>query len=112
MNALLRYDWPGNIRELENALKSTVHLMEGDRLLLENLPEALRALGRPGGLRFAEESSLKDRLAVFEKFLIEEKLWETHGNVARAARELKFPLRSFRRKLSRYSLRIKDFKTK
>ena len=112
MNALLCYDWPGNIRELENALKSAAHLMEGNRLLPAHLPEAVRPPGGPSAPPIPGAASLKERLAVFEKFLIEEKLRETGGNVARAARELDFPLRSFRRKLARHSLRARTFKGK
>ena len=112
MNVLLGYDWPGNIRELENVLKSSVHLMEGERLRPDDLPSAIRSGPRPDGPRFEAAASLKDRVAVFEKYLISEKLSETGGNVARAASELKFPLRSFCRKLSQYSLRARDFKAR
>ena len=40
MDRLLSYDWPGNIRELENALTRAVVLAKGDSLTLANLPVA------------------------------------------------------------------------
>ena len=39
--ALLAYDWPGNIRELENAIERAVVLAETDAILPEDLPEAI-----------------------------------------------------------------------
>jgi transcriptional regulator with GAF, ATPase, and Fis domain len=47
---LLRYDWPGNIRELENAIERAVVLGSGDMLELEDLPEPIRE-----GVRTADE---------------------------------------------------------
>jgi Nif-specific regulatory protein len=38
---LLGYDWPGNIRELENAIERAVVLGSTDRILLEDLPETI-----------------------------------------------------------------------
>ncbi|MCI5600321.1 MAG: sigma-54 dependent transcriptional regulator [Hallerella porci] len=37
MQALIRYDWPGNIRELENAIHRGLILMDGEELTLENI---------------------------------------------------------------------------
>jgi transcriptional regulator with GAF, ATPase, and Fis domain len=39
---LMRYDWPGNIRELENAIERAVVLGSGDMIELEDLPETIR----------------------------------------------------------------------
>jgi DNA-binding NtrC family response regulator len=38
---LIRYDWPGNVRELENAIERAVVLGTSDRILVEDLPEAV-----------------------------------------------------------------------
>jgi transcriptional regulator with GAF, ATPase, and Fis domain len=68
---LLAHDWPGNIRELENALRRAVLLVAGDVLEAEDLalesrarPETGLALDRiragvPGGLRPREELALR-----------------------------------------------------
>lgn len=42
LDALMRYDWPGNIRELQNILERAVSLCEGDTLLWQDLPEYIR----------------------------------------------------------------------
>jgi Nif-specific regulatory protein len=44
---LLHYDWPGNIRELENALERAVVLGSSDIIQLEDLPESIREIARP-----------------------------------------------------------------
>ncbi len=47
---LLHYDWPGNIRELENALERAVVLGSSDVIQLEDLPESIREITRPADL--------------------------------------------------------------
>lgn len=104
MNMLIRHEWPGNVRELENAIESAVASMRGDRLSVEHLPAALGTPEKAWAMRLSE------KVDFFEKQLILEKLKETGGNITRAARDLGCPLRSFRRKLERYSIRHKSFK--
>jgi len=48
MSALLNYSWPGNIRELQNALERAVAVTSGDGLLREDLPPEVAALGAGG----------------------------------------------------------------
>jgi Nif-specific regulatory protein len=44
---LMNYDWPGNIRELENALERAVVLGSSDIIQLEDLPDSIREITRP-----------------------------------------------------------------
>ncbi len=44
---LMHYNWPGNIRELENALERAVVLGSSDVIQLEDLPESIREIARP-----------------------------------------------------------------
>ena len=46
VDALVAYDWPGNIRELENVLERAVVLADGPSVTLEDLPIELRQPGR------------------------------------------------------------------
>ena len=46
---LLRYDWPGNIRELENAIERAVVLGSSDMIALEDLPETIREVATAAG---------------------------------------------------------------
>jgi len=110
MNLLLRYDWPGNIRQLENAFKSTLALLEGDALIREHLPGYL-SVGEEDAPDFAHLASFREKVELFERHLIEEKLRQTGGNVTQAAQELDFPLRSLRRKMDKYSLSASSFRS-
>ncbi len=47
---LMHYDWPGNIRELENAMERAVVLGAGDMIQLEDLPESIREIAKPSGV--------------------------------------------------------------
>jgi DNA-binding NtrC family response regulator len=46
----LRYEWPGNIRELENAIERAVVLGSGDMIQLEDLPETIREVASAAGV--------------------------------------------------------------
>lgn len=43
--AMIKYNWPGNIRELKNAVESAVVMCTGDEIKIEDLPRALRSQG-------------------------------------------------------------------
>jgi DNA-binding NtrC family response regulator len=61
--ALLRYAWPLNIRELEQALRAAVALTETGEIRLEHLPEGIRTYTRPSLTAIPlEERVLRDRL--------------------------------------------------
>jgi len=44
---LMRYQWPGNIRELENALEHAIVLGSSNTILPDDLPEAIVEIGSP-----------------------------------------------------------------
>jgi Nif-specific regulatory protein len=81
---LLRYEWPGNIRELSNAIERAVVLGEGELIHPEDLPETvLEAVPslEPG----APIGKYHDTVAAFKKRLIADALEQSGGNVTRAA---------------------------
>jgi len=95
MDALRRYPWPGNIRQLENALERMVLMSEGAVLQVCDLPEEIAVLAaaqREGATEPAEGASFKEiirnRTQLLERELIEKALEETAGNVTRAAEKL------------------------
>jgi len=87
-----RHTWPGNIRELRNAVERLVITGTEDEISLE---EAKAILGdfhpvdtKTGLLEEYEGEELKDALADFERRLIEKKIEECGGNISRTAEEL------------------------
>jgi len=79
---LLRYPWPGNIRELANVLERAMILQRGERLEASDLGLQSRASSAPEGS--GELLSLRD----MERLHIERVLQRTSGNVTEAAQIL------------------------
>jgi DNA-binding NtrC family response regulator len=89
LKALVAYDWPGNVRELESAIERAVLLGDEERILLEDLPVAVRSgAGIRRGLMDLELPDGGIDLEELEKSLIRKALEKAEGNVTRAARLL------------------------
>ena len=100
LEALIAFDWPGNIRELENAIERAVILCPGEQITLRELPPALRqaaetaerpAVPRPG-------MTLKE----MEKEMILSTLRKVEGNRTRAAEILGVSRQTLQNKLKDY----------
>jgi len=94
---LVRYGWPGNVRELQNAVEHAVVLSSGDRIELEDLPEAL-TLAPPSTLGPDDARTLDE---VEREYII----WvlRAHGgNRAKAAQQLQIGTATLYRKLKQY----------
>jgi DNA-binding NtrC family response regulator len=101
MDALLKYDYPGNVRELENIVHRAVVLSRGPAVTTGDLPlhvVELRPEGQPPPSMFVE------RVAQFERGLIVEALERAGGVQTHAARELGMSERHLRYKLRKYGL--------
>jgi DNA-binding NtrC family response regulator len=110
MDALLTYDWPGNIRELRTAIEHGVVMATGKQITLRDLPIAVRAAARaklPGGVSateaFGEKASPLD-LHETEKKLIAQALAATNGNITAAAKKLGISRRTLHRKINEMNL--------
>jgi DNA-binding NtrC family response regulator len=96
MQALLDYDWPGNIRELEHTIERAVLLAQEERVQVEDLN--LR--------RHVEEASSIDDLPLedVERLLIKKALKRHDGNVSHAAEALGLSRSALYRRLQRHGL--------
>ncbi len=101
LQALLSYDWPGNIRELENAIERAVVLASGNELTTDDLPPVLRG-PRPLG---SSTSSLIPgaTLAQIEREAILRTLEMVGGSTTRAAEILGISVRKVQYRLKEYS---------
>lgn len=88
LDRIERYDWPGNIRELENLIERLVVLTDAEEIVDAHLPEPLRQeLPRFGGAR-VDLPAAGIVLEELERGLIEEALRRSQGNQTIAARFL------------------------
>lgn len=83
---LLHYDWPGNIRELENAIERAVVLGASDVIEVEDLPESIREIAKPAGVNRA--MPLQDAIDEAKRHAVERAFDEGKGDHAAAARLL------------------------
>ncbi len=100
MRILINYDFPGNIRELENAVEYAIAFSRGDIIDRDSLPDYIRA-DKKSGREMRKSSSLPLREAKFrfEKEIIIAALLESGGNVSEAARLLNIHRQNLQQKI-------------
>jgi DNA-binding NtrC family response regulator len=109
MELLCAYAWPGNIRELENAIEQAVALSYQPILTPDDLPSNVRD---PGGSKVGRHSAENEQFAFPDTPSLEEMkrryvlhvLRLTQGNIARSARILNIDRRSLYRMLARFKI--------
>ena len=101
---LERYQWPGNIRELQHALERAVIMSERSVLhpMDFNLQTGSNAM--PAGLSGAKVAEENFNLEEVEKNAIRDAIMKHNGNLSRAAKELGLGRTTLYRKLSKYGL--------
>lgn len=104
VDAIQRYRWPGNVRQLINALERAKILADDRLILFDDLPPELTAAVSAGDVSTASEAPLSDELAALQKAHVIEVLNRERGNKARAARALGVNRRSLYRMLEKYGL--------
>jgi two-component system response regulator PilR (NtrC family) len=101
------YDFPGNVRELENLIERAVTLSDGPEVTLDALPGPLRPPGSPGGLipegALPPGFSLEAHLSDIEQGLMERALKQAGGVKTNAAALLGLTFRQFRHRMKKLS---------
>ncbi len=109
IDALSKYDFPGNIRELANLIERLVVVAGKDRIELTDLPDSVTSCMRKtmAHTLLSEGTSLKDALKKYERSIIETAI-EKHGSQDEVAKILKVDQGTISRKIKKYSLLKKD----
>jgi len=100
---LVRYDWPGNIRELESVIERAVLFCPGEVLMPGCLPEDFQS-AQTNGARFIIPPLLA--MDEIEREAIVQTLERTSGNVKKSAQILHFPRPTFYRKLKKFGIKV------
>lgn len=100
---LLKYDYPGNIRELVNIIERAVVISRDDHISVSDLP--FKSEGSPKALDRKLAGSLRESLEDLEKQLISEAMVKATDNQTRAAEILGMSERMLRYKLKKYDLK-------
>jgi DNA-binding NtrC family response regulator len=115
MEVLLNYSWPGNIRQLENAIERACVTSRDQVIELQNLPPDLVAPPEPRlplqiDLEQPLPALLRDIVANVEQQYIRKALRKTRGNVSRCAKICGLSRRSITAKIAEYKLEKSAFK--
>ena len=117
MAALMAYDWPGNIRELKNAIERAAVVTDGEVITLTSLPQPIRpaGVGLVAGVASQQwESpgtvSLDEKIAQLERAFVIEALSRTGGVQAQAARLLGITERSMWHLVKKHKIEVDKIK--
>jgi DNA-binding NtrC family response regulator len=104
LSILIDYNWPGNIRELENVIERAIILTKGPIIIPEDFPESLSNV-KHGAQSFANDNlKLKDALKSPEKGLITKALESVNWNRNEAARILGINRTTLYKKMIKFGL--------
>ncbi len=109
LKALTAYQWPGNVREMENVIERAVALNSSGKIDLEDLPPEIIG-GRPEVAKRAREPEEKFQLGLegavtsLEKDMIERALQQSSGVKAKAAKLLGISERNLWYKLKKHKI--------
>ena len=103
LTVLSSYDWPGNVRQLRNTIRTMVVMCDRDRLDVQDIPPDIAQ--RPQLIAGSQQPALGDvSLNELEKQAIEETLAKTKGNREKASKILGIGERTLYRKIKEYNL--------
>ena len=103
---LQHYDYPGNVRELENIIEQAVSMADKEHVLSEkilNMPGAARK-ARSLQISYDNTQPLDEYLAAEEARIIRDAIMAADGNISRAADSLKIKRQTLQHKLKKYHI--------
>ena len=109
LDLLMKYNYPGNIRELENIVHHSIVLSRNEIISTEDLPIGIKTPGSEKDLDscFEEGTSLTEKVELLERTLITSALKKTNGNQTAAAKLLGISERNLRYRLEKWGVKGK-----
>jgi two-component system response regulator AtoC len=121
LNALMRFSWPGNIRELENVIEHSFIIENSNVITFSSLPENVKRSALPPAEHLAQLArnpqnsglaldydSLKEQ---FEKEFIVSALKANRGKINQTVAHANIPKNTLLRKIKKYGITAKDYDT-
>lgn len=106
MDALIKYNYPGNVRELENAIERAVIMTRGKIITLDDLPIFMKISNDDSKQSYELKGETLDKIVEnVERQLIAEALVRANNNQSRAAEILGISERNLRYKLKKYGMK-------
>ncbi len=104
-DVLMKYNYPGNVRELENIIERAVVLTRGKVITLNDLPMNIKGFKEERTLAAFGEGNLTEQVEALEKQLIFDALQQSGGNQTKAGKLLGLTERNLRYKLKKYNIK-------
>ena len=108
LEALQRYRWKGNIRELRNTVERLIIMTGGDAIDVADLPNAMRAPSAPGSSKAGVDAGQTGTLREFkdnaERAFLVAKLRENGWNISKTAEVIDTPRSNLYKKLEQYQI--------
>ena len=99
-SAMIKYNWPGNIRELKNCVESAVVMCTGTQIKIEDLPNSVRAKSEEHTIQIPVGIKMDEA----EKIIIQENLAANNGNKSKTADMLGIGRKTLHRKLDELNI--------
>lgn len=105
VDILIKYNYPGNVRELENIIERAVVLSRGEIITLNDLPEVVKGFKAEKEIHINKDATLIEQVEELEKKLIYDALTNANGNQSQAGRLLGITERNLRYKMQKYGIK-------
>ena len=105
LEAMVRYRWPGNIRELENTVQRAVIMARDQLVEADDLGIDMEAASPP-----EDRPSLREARGRAERQAVVDALIKTRGNISQAAKHLGVSRPTFHALLDKFEVNAKDFR--
>jgi DNA-binding NtrC family response regulator len=105
MKKILEYSWPGNIRQLKNAITNAVLLNDGEIIETMDFPEYIAEFESPK-IERGLKNVIAEKVKNLEIDVIKRVLQQHKGNISNAAKELKITRKTLYEKIKQYDLGI------
>jgi two-component system NtrC family response regulator len=105
VDSLIKYNFPGNVRELENIIERAVVLCRSEAITLNDLPNVVKGFMAEKEIPQIEAGSLIEQVEELERKLIFDALSSANGNQSQAGRMLGLTERNLRYKMQKYGIK-------